>query len=267
MPSRLFALCLAGIVLIGPLAVHLFLPVIPAVKAEFALTDATAQLTFSSGIFAMALSTLAYGTLSDRYGRRPVLLAGLGLFLAGCAIVATASTFGMLLTGRIVQAVGAGCGTALVRSIARDAYGQAQLVKAISYLTMFYTLGPMIAPMVGGLLIDAFGWRSAFVFALIFGAVISAGAGLVIYETHTGTRIPLDAVAVLRSYVDPFRNPRFASFVLQSGFSSGIFFTLTAAVSVIMKEQLGRSATEYGVWFLAFPVGFLIGNIVSSRLA
>jgi MFS transporter, DHA1 family, multidrug resistance protein len=267
MPSRLFALCLAGIVLIGPLAVHLFLPVIPAVKAEFALSEATAQLTFSSGIFAMAFSTLAYGTLSDRFGRRPVLLAGLALFLLGCTLVAVAQSFSMLLAGRIIQAVGAGCGTALVRSIARDAYGQAQLVKAISYLTMFYTLGPMISPMMGGLMIDAYGWRAAFVFAFALGCIISLAAAYVIYETHQGTRVPLDALAVLRSYIDPFRNPRFAAFVLQTGFSSGVFFTLTAAASIIMKEQLGRSATEYGTWFFAFPAGFLLGNIVSSRLA
>ena len=267
MPSRLFALCLAAIVLIGPLTVHLFLPAIPAVKAEFALSEATAQLTFSIGIFAMALSTLVYGTLSDRFGRRPVLLVGLGLFLAGCAILAVARSFEAVLIGRLVQAIGAGCGTTLVRTIARDAYGQAQLAKAIAYLTMFYTLGPMISPLMGGILIDAYGWRAAFVFALVLGCVITFGAWSMIHETNAAPRSRLDAVGVLRSTIEPFRNPRFAAFVLQTGFSSGVFFTLTAAVSVVMKEQLGRSATEYGLYFLAFPIGFLSGNLVSSRLA
>src|SRR5262245_37765373 len=142
MPTRIFALALAAIVLIGPLAVHLFMPAIPAIKAEFETSDALAQLTFSVGIFAMACSTLVYGTLSDRYGRRPVLLTGLGLFLLGNAIAAVASSLPMLIVGRLVQAAGAGCATALVRTIARDAYGQEHLVKAITYLTMFYTLGP-----------------------------------------------------------------------------------------------------------------------------
>lgn len=266
MPSRTFAACLAGIVLIGPLAVHLFLPAIPAIKAEFELGEALAQLTFSIGILAMAVSTLAYGTLSDRYGRRPVLLAGLSLFLAGCAILATATSFAMLLAGRVVQAIGAGCAITLVRSIARDAYGQAQLATVIAYLTMFYTLGPMISPLLGGLLIDHYGWRAAFVFALVLGAVIAVGAFLMVHETHEGAGGRLDPLAVLRSYVDPFRKPVFAAFVLQTGFSTGVFFTLVAASSVIMKEQLGRPATEYGFYFLLFPLGFLVGNVVSTRL-
>lgn len=268
MPSRLFAFCLASIVLIGPLSVHLFLPSIPAVKAEFALSDAAAQMAFSAGILAMAISTLVYGTLADRFGRRPVLLGGLALFLIGCGIAAVSADLTMLMIGRIVQCIGAGCATTLVRTIARDAYGQEQLTKAIAYITMFYTLGPMISPVMGGVLIDAYGWRASFVFALVGGGLITLGAWAVLYETHaTGTRGRLDVVAVLRSYVDPFRNPRFAAFVLQTGFSTGAFLALTAGSSVIMKEQLGRSATEYGLYFLAFPLGFLSGNLISSRIA
>ncbi len=266
MPSRLFAFCLAAIVLIGPLSLHLMLPAIPAVKAEFGLTEATAQLTFSVGIFAMAFSTLVYGTLSDRYGRRPVLLGGLALFLAGCLLLSIAQSFAVLMAGRLLQAVGAGCAATLVRSIARDAYGQAQLAKAIAYITMFYTMGPMIAPLMGGILIDSYGWRAAFVFALCFGAVITSGAYLVLYETYKPTPARFDLLAVLRSYIDPFRLPKFAVLVLQTGFSSGVFFTLSAASAVIMKEQLDRPATEYGLYFLLFPLGFLIGNLVSSRL-
>ncbi len=267
MPSRLFALCLAGIVLVGPLAVHLFLPAIPAVKAEFGLSDATAQLTFSIGVLALALSTLVYGTLADRYGRRPVLLGGLAMFLVGCIISASASSLCMLILGRIVQAAGAGCGTTLVRTIARDAYGQAQLAKAIAYITMFYTLGPMISPLMGGILIDTYGWRAAFLFALVLGSIVTFGAWAVLHETHRPQPSRFDLVAVLRSYVEPFRNPRFAAFLLQTGFSTGAFFTLTAAAAVIMKEQLGRPSTEYGLYFLAFPCGFLTGNLISSQLA
>src|ERR1035437_2031138 len=122
-PSRSFALTLASIALIAPLAVHLFLPVIPAIKAAFDLSDTRAQLTFSISLFGMAFATLAYGSLSDRYGRRPVLLSGLFLFLAGCIISAAAGTESVLVAARLMQAIGAGCGITLVRSIARDAYG------------------------------------------------------------------------------------------------------------------------------------------------
>ena len=172
-PGPLFALALASISLIGPLAVHLFMPVIPAVKAALGLTEATAQLTFSIALFGMAFATLFYGSLSDRYGRRPVLLSGLALFLIGSAVSAAAASIVPLVFGRLLQAIGAGCGVTLGRAIAQDVYGRDRLVKAIAYLTMFYTIGPMISPIVGGILIDAFGWRSVFGFALLLGAVIA----------------------------------------------------------------------------------------------
>src|SRR6185312_2240283 len=121
-PSRSFTISLALTAFITPLAVHLFFPVIPAVKAALGLSDAYAQLTFSIALFGMAFATLFYGTLSDRYGRRPVLLSGLVLFLVGSAISAIAPTPAMLVLGRFVQAIGAGCTITLTRAIARDVY-------------------------------------------------------------------------------------------------------------------------------------------------
>ena len=114
MPGKTFAVALGLTALITPLAVHLFFPVIPAVKAALGLSDAYAYLTFSIALFGMAISTLFYGSLSDRYGRRPVLLSGLVLFLIGSAVSAVAATPAMLVLGRLVQAIGAGCGLALV---------------------------------------------------------------------------------------------------------------------------------------------------------
>ena len=156
----------------GPLAIHLFLPVIPWLKADFGVSDALAQLAFSISLFTMAFTTLIHGALSDRYGRRPMMLAGLGLFLIGSAISAFALSAELLVAGRVVQAMGAGAGIALSRVIARDAYGPEALVKAIAYLTMAYTFGPFIAPPISGLLIDAFGWRSVFWFALGAGGFV-----------------------------------------------------------------------------------------------
>ena len=266
MPTPLFALALASIALISSLAIHLFLPAIPAVKAEFAISDGLAQLTFSIGIFTLACSTVVYGSLSDRYGRRPVLLSGLGLFLAGSALSAVAWSLPALVVGRILQSAGAGCATTLVRSIARDAYGQDNLVKVIAYLMMFYTLGPMISPLVGGILVDTLGWRAIFVFAVVLGGLIMAGAYAVIHETHTVRPTRFDAAGLVASHIEPFRNPRFAALLLTTGFSTGTFFVAGSAAAVIMKENLGRPASEFGLYFLLFPLGFLTGNLVSSRI-
>jgi len=265
-PGRRFAIALASISFIGPLAVHLFLPAIPAVKQALVLSDASAQLTFSIALFGMAFATLAYGSLSDRHGRRPVLLSGLGLFLLGSIVSAAAHNMTLLVVGRLTQAVGAGCGITLVRTIARDAYGPERLVKAIAYITMFYTLGPMIAPLVGGILIDALGWRSVFAFALVAGGAIFLAAFCWIYETHPKPETVADGGSVLANYRLLFGNARFSALVLQTGFSTGTFLTLATAASILMKEFLHRPSAEFGLYFLLFPIGFFCGNLVTSRV-
>jgi DHA1 family bicyclomycin/chloramphenicol resistance-like MFS transporter len=265
-PGPAFALALGLTALITPLAVHLFFPVIPAAKAAFGLTDAYAYLTFSIALFGMAFATLFYGSLSDRYGRRPVLLAGLLLFLLGSVISAFAPTAAMLVLGRLVQAIGAGCGLALVRAIGRDAYRADQLVKVIAYLTMFGTMGPMVSPFIGGLLTDMFGWRSVFVFALVAGGAITLIAYLVLHETlPPANRIKGD-VGVAESYAALFRRLRFNAFVLQSGFATGAFMVMASASASLMTEMLNRPATEFGLYFIMFPAGFFTGNFISSRI-
>ena len=265
-PGPRFALALASISLIGPLAVHLFMPVIPAVKAALGLSDALAQLTFSVALFGMAFATLFYGSLSDHYGRRPVLLSGLALFLVGSALSAIATSVTPLVLGRLVQAIGAGCGVTLGRAIAQDVYGRERLVKAIAYLTMAYTIGPMISPLVGGLLIDAFGWRSVFGFALLLGGVIALIAYFAVFESRPPSAEQRRGGNVLRDYAELFRHVRFTAFVLQSGFMTGTFLVAATAASSLLKDLLHRPSAEFGFYFLLFPVGFLTGNFITSRI-
>ena len=265
-PGRGFSLALALTALVTPLAVHLFFPVIPAVKIALGLSDAFAYLTFSIALFGMAFATLFYGSLSDRYGRRPVLLSGLVLFLIGSVISAAAQTPALLVLGRLVQAIGAGCGLALVRAIARDAYSADRLVKAIAYLTMFGTLGPMVSPFIGGVLIDMFGWRSVFGFAFVAGGAIALTAYLVLYETHPPEKRTKSDVSVAQSYWALFKRLRFNAYVLQSGFVTGSFMVMASAAASLMTELLHRPATEFGLYFLLFPIGFFLGNLISSRV-
>jgi DHA1 family bicyclomycin/chloramphenicol resistance-like MFS transporter len=265
-PSRTFVIALGLVALVTPLAVHLFFPVIPAVKAALGLTNAHAQFTFSVSLFGMAFATLFYGSLSDRYGRRPVLLSGLGLFLIGSAISLAAETATLLVLGRLVQAIGAGCGLTLVRAIARDAFRAEQLVKAIAYLTMFGTLGPMVSPFIGGVLIDTFGWRSVFGFALIAGGAIVLTTYLVIGETHPPAKRTASGESIAQSYAVLFRRLRFNAFVFQSGFTTGAFMVMATASASLMTELLKRPATEFGLYFLLFPAGFFLGNLISTRI-
>lgn len=265
-PGRMFALTLGLTALITPLAVHLFFPVIPVVKVALGLSDAYAQLTFSIALFGMAFATLFYGSLSDRYGRRPVLLSGLALFLIGSVLSAVAPTAETLVFGRLIQAIGAGCALTLTRAIARDAYRAEHLVKAIAYLTMFGTLGPMVSPMIGGVLTDTLGWRSVFGFALIAGGAISLTAYVVMYETHPPESRKAAEAGVAQSYIALFRRLRFNAFVFQSGFNTGAFMVMASASASLMTELLHRPGTEFGLYFWLFPFGFFMGNFISSRV-
>jgi DHA1 family bicyclomycin/chloramphenicol resistance-like MFS transporter len=266
-PDWRFMATLAAITLIGPLAVHAFLPVMPTIKTVFGVSDALAGMGFTLGLLVMAFATLVYGSLSDRYGRRPVLLGGLTLFVIGCVLASFAESFAGLLAGRMLQALGAGCSITLARAVARDAYGAEVLVKVIAYLTMAYTLGPMLSPYITGLIVDSAGWRAAFWFMAIAGSIILLVSWLILVETHPREARQPKGGNYLHDYLKLFSHLRFAAYVLQSGFSSGCFYTMAAASAFLMTGYLGRSASEFGSYFALFPLGFFLGNLVSSRLS
>ena len=263
----MFIVALVAVTTIGPLAMHFYLPAIPAVKADFGISSATAQLGFSVTLLAMAAATLVYGPLSDRLGRRPILLVGLVLFIVGSGACAIAPDIESLIGARLVQAVGAASSLVIVRAIARDLYDLDRLVKVMSYLTMAYALGPMLATPIGGVLIDVFGWRAIFVFALIAGALILALIIRVLGETRARSAETPTRSNSLRGYARLLRVPKFWGYVLQPGFSSGAFFAHATLASILMTEVLGRPASEFGLYFMLFPTGFLIGNLIASRLS
>src|SRR6185503_7080698 len=216
--------------------------------------------------FGMAFATLFYGSLSDRYGRRPVLLSGLALFLLGSVLSAFAPTPATLIWGRLIQAIGAGCAQTLVRAIARDAYRAEQLITAIAYFTMFGTLGPMVSPAIGGVLIATLGWRSVFGFALIAGGAISLNAYFTMYETHPVANRKIGEFSVWQSYAALFSRSRFSAFVCQTGLYTAAFMVMATASASLMAGLLHRPATEFGLYFLLFPIGFFTGNFISTRV-
>src|SRR5260370_431106 len=131
---------------------------------------------------------------------------------------------------------------------------------------MFGTLGPMISPVIGGLLTDTLGWRSVFGFALVAGGAITLTAYLVMVETHPPAKRNKGDESVIAGYVALFSRLRFNAFVLQSGFNTGAFMVMASASASLMTELLHRPATEFGLYFLLFPVGFFAGNFISTRI-
>ena len=263
-PSRLFIAALVAITFTGPLSIHMMLPALSAVKADFAVSTATAQLTLSLVMFVMAGTTLVYGSLSDRLGRRPVLLSGLTLFTIGAAVSSVAPDIWTLLAGRMLQGAGAGCGVVLARAIARDVYGLERLPQVIARLTTAYVLGSLLAPPLGGFLTDLFGWRALPVTTALAGAAILALVAAQAKETRTDR--PATQPSILSSYGQLLRRRRFIGFILMPGFISGAFFAHATAASFLAIEVLHRPATEYGLWYLPFPLGFIAGTMITARV-
>jgi MFS transporter, DHA1 family, multidrug resistance protein len=265
MISRLLTAVLASLALLGPFAIHLFFPLIPVLKSAFALSNAQAQLAFSIGVLGMAFSTLAYGSLADRYGRRPVLLVGLTLFLIGSAASAMANSFGVLLLGRTVQAIGSGCGITLARAIAKDVYGPELLVKSIALLTMCFAIGGLVAPGVGGFLVDQIDWRAVFGLASIAGCAMLLAAYVIVPRTAPVSDASAK-VSLASGFLELLSKPRFCALIVQTACSTGTFMVLATASSMLMKETLHRPAIEFGLYFAMVPLGFVTGSIISSRI-
>jgi len=263
-PRWYFFVALISVTFIGPLSLHLFIPAMPAVKEAFGVSTGMAQLTMSLAMLSMAFFTVAYGGLSDRFGRKRVLLGGLVLFTCGAAACMAAADLPMLLAGRVLQGAGAGCGVVLARAIARDVYGQERVAQVIAYLTAAYVLGPMFAPMIGGQLTALFGWRALFGLASAVGLLVILAVTFAVPETRA--RSAAMARGVFAGYKSLLRRRRFVGFMLQPGLSSAAFFTQATAASFLAAELLGADASQIGLWFFAFPIGFLAGSFISGRI-
>jgi MFS transporter, DHA1 family, multidrug resistance protein len=263
--SPRFIAILVVVTALGPLSMQMFLPALPLIQRGFATDTGTAQLALTASMLAIGVATLIYGPLSDRFGRRPVLVAGLAFFVAGSAISAFAPTITILIVGRIVQAAGASAGIVLARAMARDVYGPEQAIRVMSYLTMAMVVAPMIAPALGGAVTDAFGWR------LVFHLMVGLGALTLLYvrfglvETHAqagegGWR----ALAHNSRRLVAMR--RFWGYALASSLSIAVFFAFLAAAPYLTVETLKLTARDYGFWFMPVSAAFIVGTFVSTRI-
>jgi DHA1 family bicyclomycin/chloramphenicol resistance-like MFS transporter len=258
---------LIAVAAVSPLGINMYLPSMPGMARAFAVDFTTIQLTLSLYLAAMALGQLIIGSLSDRFGRRPVLLIGLTVFMIGSLICLSAQNVGVLIGGRVVQAVGGCAGITLSRAIVRDLYGRNQVASMIGYVTMGMAVAPMIAPTIGGVLETLYGWRATFAFLMIFGglALLFAFRSLVETNRNRGTA---DSVGQLwPSYASLSRSGLFWGYTLAASFTSAVFFAFLAGAPYVMIELMARSPAEYGFYFAIVPSGYILGNFATGRFA
>jgi DHA1 family bicyclomycin/chloramphenicol resistance-like MFS transporter len=262
-----FIALLIAVSAVSPLGINMYLPSMPGMARALGVDFTTIQLTLSLYLGAMAVGQLIIGPLSDRFGRRPVLLIGLLTFVAGSAICLLAQSIGVLIFGRIVQAIGGCAGITLSRAIVRDLYGRNQVASMIAYVTMGMAVAPMIAPTIGGVLDTFFGWRASFAFLIGFGGLALVFAYWRLGETNHGRGSGEAASELLQGYGSLFRSRQFWGYTLVTSFVSAMFFAFLAGAPYVMIELLGRSPAEYGFYFAMVPCGYMLGNFATGRIA
>ncbi len=265
-PARSLVPLLAACSTTGPIATNLFLPALPAVSSYFGVPVAAAQTTLSAYLIAFAVGILITGPLADRYGRRPVLVAGMGIFAISSLLALLAPSLSALIAARVVQGLAAASGITVARATVGDLYQGAELARRIAMLTMAMIAGTVLSPWLGGLLITHYGWRAGFVAMAAGGVAIFLATWRLMPETRAATTAALTSAqlwsqgrAVLRQHV-------FLGYAIQSGVIYSIFLVFISVAPFLMVGVLGRPATDFGLYYVLLAGGYFLGNYyVSSR--
>jgi DHA1 family bicyclomycin/chloramphenicol resistance-like MFS transporter len=260
-PHILTLVLLTGV---AALNLNMMLPSLPSLAAYYDARYGVVALAISMYLALTAVLQLVIGPLSDRFGRRPVLLVSFLVFLAatvGCALAPTIEAF---LFFRMAQATIAS-GIALSRAIVRDMVSVDEAASMIGYVTMGMSMIPMVAPMLGGFLDEFFGWQSVFVFTFVFGAAVLALVWADLGETNLNRSASF--AAQVAAYPELVRSGRFWGYALTAALASGAFFAFLGGGPWVASKVLGMEPAELGFHFGFIAVGYMIGNFLSGRYA
>jgi len=245
---------------LGPLATQIITPAVPFVHRDLGVPMATAQTLISLAFAAIAVATLVYGPLADRYGRRPVVLIGTTLFCAGSLLAAFAPAADWLLLGRVVQSAGSAAALSLTRTVIHDVYGRQYSARALAQLTTVMIFVPMLAPGIGGALIDHVGWRAVFGVCLAFGVAALSLLALYLPETRPAQARRPRVRDAFASYVALLGDRDYRAPALHFSWVMAAVFATQAAIPYLVVEVLGGSATAYGMWFGVACLFYVAGN-------
>jgi DHA1 family bicyclomycin/chloramphenicol resistance-like MFS transporter len=249
---------------LSALAMNMFLPSLPAMAIYFRTDYAVLQMAIALYLVVNAVLQILIGPISDRFGRRPVILWGIGLFLVATVACIYAPTAELFLLARMAQAVIAVC-IALSRAAVRDLFSQDQAASMLGYVTMGMAVAPMIGPAIGGVLQEAFGWTASFWLLFILGA-----AALVLVWgdfAETAHKSGLTLSQQFAEYPELLTSPRFWGYSMASGLSSGAFFAYLGGAPFLGTEVFSLSVTQLGLYFSAPAIGYFLGNFLSGRFS
>lgn len=259
-------LLLTAVVGLGALSIDMFLPALPAIATAFGAPPATVQLTVTLFLMAFAVSQLVYGPLSDRYGRRGVLLGGLALYAVAGLACAMAPGVGVLIGARVLQALGGGTGPVVARAVVRDLYDRERAARVFSYMSMAQSLNPMLAPIVGGYVHEAFGWRAIFWVLATLGALFVALMAVGVRETNVRRdHAALHPGQMGRNLRVLLTDRSYLGYVLVNALMFGGQFAFISGSSFVLIGVLDVSPSVFGLCFGTVAFGIMTGTFLSGR--
>ena len=267
MPPALIVLILSLLLGLQPITTDLYLPALPALTEGFGASMAQAQLTLTALLLAFGLSQLIWGPLSDRFGRRPILLIGMTAYVLASIASTLAPSMAQLIIWRTIQGAAMGAGVMCTRAIVRDLYAPVQGARVMSKALSGLGVTACLSAPLGGLLSDLFSWRIALLALTIFGAVCLTLVVLRFEETvRQKNPRALQPATLLQTWLTILRNPTFWAFSALSGASYAGLFTFLAASSFVFIRVLGLSKTEYGMVMFFNSIAYIGGTFACRRL-
>ncbi|MFG1240568.1 multidrug effflux MFS transporter [Xanthobacter autotrophicus DSM 597] len=248
----------------GTLAMHVFVPALPVAQQDLGGGMAAMQLTISLYILGLAGGQLVYGPLADRFGRRPVLLAGLSLYTVAGLAAMLAPSVNALIAARLFQALGGCAGLVLARAIVRDTSAPADTTRRLALMNLMITVGPGAAPLVGGFLADAAGWRSIFIALTLLGVVNLLLTWRLLPETGRATEGA--AIGLMESYGQLLRAPAFWGYAVGGGCATTSLYGFVAAAPFIFTGELHQPTASVGGYIALLVLGVWVGSMLASRL-
>ena len=262
------ALLLACLGMLGPFSIDTYLPAFTGIARSLDATPVQMQQTLSSYLFGFAVMNLFHGALSDSFGRRPVILWGIGAFTLASVGCALADSIGSLVFFRAVQGLSCGAGMVVSRAIIRDMFPQDDAQRVMSQVTIFFGVAPAVAPIIGGLLFVHAGWHSIFWFLAAIGVALWLAIWRRLPETlHASHVQPFAFGHLMRGYAQMIASARFMALVLASGVPFNGLFLYVLATPVFLGEHLRLGPTEFYWFFVVTIAGIMAGAWLSGRLA
>ena len=263
-PSLLVLVMISSI---GPLALQVLVPAMPGLASDFHTDFSITQMSLSVYLVGMVAGQLVYGPLSDRFGRRPVLMAGLVVYVGGTLFCLVAWDIVPLIIGRAFQALGGSAGIVLARAIIRDIHDREGSAQMLAYVTAGMILAPMIGAIAGGYLYEWYGWQSVMLLVLVIGVLVTGACIVALSETNTRRTSRTSFPDMVRDCAGLLRRRRFQGYALQVAFTTATFFTFLGGASAVAVVIYGRSPSEYALWFVLVSGSYMTGNFISGRIS